>query len=176
MRDPEDIEALWKGLAEGVLSTTASDQCVFSTDQKKIGEDSFDKVPNGVWGLEYRLPVMFSEGVTKGRLSINRLAAVTSTNAARIFGLYPQKGMIAPGSDADLVLLDPNREKTLSVKDSLNPVDWCPYEGMKVTGVPVLTMLRGKVIAESGRFLGQRSMGRFLKRTLDPDILRYPCV
>ncbi len=176
MREREDIEALWRGLAEGVLSTTASDQCVFSTDQKKIGQDSFDKVPNGVWGLEFRLPVMFSEGVTKGRLSVNRLVAVTSTNAARIFGLYPRKGVIAPGSDADLVLLDPDREKTLTVKDSLNPVDWCPYEGMKVKGIPVLTMLRGKVIAENGQFLGQRSMGKFLKRQLDPDILRYPCV
>jgi len=176
MREQQDIEALWKGLSEGVVSTTASDHCVFSTEQKKLGQHSFDKVPNAVWGLGYRLPVMFSEGVLKGRLSVNRLVAVTSTNAARIFGMYPRKGIIAPGSDADMVILDPDREKTLSVKDSLIEVDWCPFEGVKVRGVPILTMLRGKVIAEEGQFLGQKGAGEFTKRQIEPDVLQYPVV
>lgn len=175
-REQDDIETLWKGLSEGTVSTTASDHCVFSANQKKIGKDSFDKVPMAVWGLEYRLPVLFSEGVLKGRLSVNRLVAVTSTNAARIFGMYPRKGIIAPGSDADMVLVDPDREKTLSLKDSLIDVDWCPFEGMKARGLPILTMLRGKVIMEEGKFLGQKGTGQFIHRRIDPDVLRYPMV
>ena len=176
MRDEEDIEALWQGLAEGTISTTASDHCSFNTELKKLGEDSFDKVPNGVCGAEFRLPILFSEGVNKGRLSINRFVAVTSTNAARIFGMYPQKGIIAQGSDADLVLVDPEREKTLSVKDSLIGLDWSTFDGVQVKGVPTLTMLRGKVIAENGKFIGQKGDGKFLKRQIDEDVLRYPVV
>jgi dihydropyrimidinase len=149
---------------------------VFSTAQKKLGQDSFDKVPNAVWGLGYRLPIMFSEGVLKGRLSINRLVAVTSTNAARILGMFPRKGIIAPGSDADMVLLDPDQEKTLSGKDSFLDIDWCPYEGLRVQGVPILTMLRGKIIVEEGQFTGERGGGKFLKREIEPDILQHPIV
>ena len=176
MRDSEDIEELWQGLADGTISTTASDHCSFNTELKKQGEDCFDKVPNGVCGGEFRLPILFSEGVNKGRLSINRFVAVTSTNAARIFGMYPQKGIIAQGSDADLVLVDPEREKTLSVKDSLIGLDWSTFDGVKVKGIPTLTMLRGEVIAEEGNYIGQRGVGRFLTRKIDPDILRYPVV
>jgi len=176
MRDEEDIEALWQGLAEGTISTTASDHCSFNTELKEQGKDSFDKVPNGVCGAEFRLPVLFSEGVNKGRLSINRFVAVTSTNASRIFGMYPQKGIIAQGSDADLVLVDPEREKTLSVKDSLIGLDWSTFDGFRVKGIPALTMLRGKVIAEDGKFIGQRGDGKFLKRQIDPEVLRYPVV
>ncbi len=176
MREQEDIDALWKGLAEGTVSTTGSDHCVFSTEQKRLGKDSFDKVPNGVWGLGERLPVLFSEGVLKGRFSVNRLVAVTSTNAARIFGMYPRKGIIAPGSDADMVLVDPDRQGILSAKKSFIDVDWSPYEGMEVKGLPVLTMLRGKVIVEEGRFVGQRGEGRFIERRIDPEILRFPVV
>lgn len=174
MRDQEDIEALWQGLADGTISTTASDHCSFNTELKKQGEDSFDKVPNGVCGGDFRLPVLFSEGVNKGRLSINRFVAVTSTNAARIFGMYPQKGIIAQGSDADLVLVDPEREKTISVDDSLIGLDWCTFEGVRVKGLPTLTMLRGKVVAQDGEFVGERGYGKFLERHIDPDILRYP--
>lgn len=176
MRDQDDIDALWAGLSEGVVSITASDHCVFSTEQKKLGQDSFDKVPNAVWGLGYRLPIMFSEGVLKGRLSINRLVAVTSTNAARILGMFPRKGIIAPGSDADMVLLDPDQEKTLSGKDSFLDIDWCPYEGLRVQGVPILTMLRGKIIVEEGQFTGERGGGQFIKREIEPDILQHPIV
>lgn len=176
MREEEDIEALWRGLSEGIVSTTASDHCVFNTAQKRLGQDSFDKVPNAIWGLGYRLPVMFSEGVLKGRLSVSRLAAVTSTNAARIFGMYPKKGIIAPGSDADMVLVDPGREIILSVKDSFIDVDWCPYEGMKVCGIPILTILRGKVIVEDRKFVGQRGAGQFIQRQMDSEVLRYPVV
>jgi len=176
MRDEEDIEALWRGLADGTISTTASDHCSFDTELKKRGEDSFDKVPNGVCGAEFRLPVLFSEGVNKGRLSINRFVAVTSTNAARIFGMYPQKGIIAQGSDADVVLVDPEREKTLSVNDSLIDIDWSTFDGVRVKGVPTLTMLRGKVIAEDGKFVGQKGDGKFIERHIDPDVLRYPLV
>ena len=176
MRDAEDIEALWRGLADGTVSTTASDHCSFGTALKKQGEDSFIKVPNGVCGAEFRLPVLFSEGVNKGRLSVNRFVAVTSTNAARIFGMYPKKGIIAPGSDADLVLVDPEREHTLSVNDSLIGLDWNTFDGFRVKGGPVLTMLRGKVIAEEGKFVGAKGDGRFIRRELDPEVLRYPVV
>jgi dihydropyrimidinase len=176
LRERSDIEALWRGLSQGVISVTASDHCVFSNEQKRLGEDSFAKVPNAVWGLGYRLAFLFSEGVNKGRLSVNRLAAVTSTNAARIFGMYPRKGIIAPGSDADLVLVDPERETTLSLDDSGLDVDWCPYEGIHVKGLPVLTVLRGEVIVEDGRFTGSRGQGQFLKRQIDREVLQYPIV
>jgi dihydropyrimidinase len=163
IRFKEDTEAMWKGLANGTIVTTGSDDCGFNFDQKAMGKDSFDLIPNGCAGVEVRLPIMFSEGVNKGRISVNRLVEVTSTNSARLFGLYPQKGIIAPGSDADLVIVDPHKKETIRAKD-LHMADYSIYEGLEVTGYPITTILRGKVIVENGEFKGKAADGKFLKR------------
>ncbi len=170
LRTKEDQEALWAGLADGTLSAVSSDHEAFTTDMKKIGKDCFDKVPNGLPGHEFRLPVLFSEGVGKGRISVNRLSEITSTNIAKIVGLYPKKGAIALGSDADLVILDPKLEKTITPEESLYEMDWYPFEGMRVKGWPVVTISKGKIIWENGKFQGKQGEGEFLKRKLPPEL------
>jgi dihydropyrimidinase len=170
LRTKEDQEALWAGLADGTLSAVSSDHEAFTTDLKKIGKDSFDKVPNGLPGHEFRLPVLFSEGVGKGRISVNRLSEITSTNISKIVGLYPKKGAIAVGSDADLVILDPKLEKTITPEESLYEMDWYPFEGMRVKGWPVVTISKGKIIWENGKFQGKQGEGEFLKRKLPPEL------
>jgi dihydropyrimidinase len=174
LRTKEHQEALWKGLSDGALSLVSSDHCAFTTEMKKLGEDSFDKVPNGMPGHEFRVPIMFSEGVNKGRISVNRFSEVVSTNAAKIFGLYPMKGIIQIGSDADLVVLDPKLEKTITTNDSLYDMDWYPYEGMKVKGWPVITVVNGKVMWEENVFSGKAGDGQFLKRKLSPELFKHP--
>jgi len=174
LRTREHSEALWRGLASGDISLVSSDQCAFSRDMKKLGENSFDLVPNGLPGLEYRLPVLFSEGVQKKRITLSRFSEITSTNAAKIFGLYPKKGIIRVGSDADIVIIDPKLERTITCKDSFYGMDWYPYEGMTVKGWPTITISKGKILWRDGEFLGQAGDGEFLKRKLLPEILRSP--
>lgn len=173
IRTKEDQEALWRGLADGTMSLVSSDHCAFTTDMKKLGKDSFDKVPNGMPGHEFRLPILFSEGVAKGRISINRLSEITSINAAKIFGLYPKKGAIGIGSDADLVILDPRQEKTIRTEDSLYGMDWYPCEGMKIKGWPVVTISKGKVVWKNGQFQGKAGDGEFLKRKIPPELSKH---
>jgi len=170
LRTKEDQEALWAGLADGTLSAVSSDHEAFTTEMKKIGKGSFDKVPNGLPGHEFRLPVLFSEGVGKGRISVNRLSEITSTNIAKIFGLYPKKGAIVLGSDADLVILDPKLEKRITPEESLYEMDWYPFEGMRVKGWPVVTISKGKIIWENGQFQGKQGEGEFLRRKLPPEL------
>jgi len=176
LRTKEHQEALWRGLADGTLSLVSSDHCAFTTEMKKLGEDSFDKVPNGLPGHEFRLPILFSEGVAKGRISVNRLSEITSTNAAKIFGMYPKKGVISIGSDADLVILDPKLEKTITTENSLYDMDWYPCEGLKIKGWPVITISKGNVIWEDGEFQGKKGDGEFLKRRLAPELSKGPIV
>jgi len=176
LRQKEDQKALWKGLADGTVSVVSSDQVAFTAEMKKLGEDSFDKVPNGVPGHEFRLPILFSEGVRKKRININKLSEITSTNAAKIFGLYPKKGIISVGSDADIVIFDPNLKKTITTEDSLYNMDWYPYEGMTVKGYPVITISKGKIIWENWEFQGKKGDGEFLRRTISRDLLRTPVV
>lgn len=174
LRDREHQEALWRGLADGSLSLVSSDSCAFTREMKRVGEESFDQVPNGMPGHEFRLPILFSEGVHKGRLTVNRFSEITATNAAKIFGLYPRKGVIRVGSDADLVILDPGKEHTVTADDSLYEMDWYPCEGMRVKGWPAVTVSKGKVLWEDGEFHGSRGDGQFLKRKLSPDLSKRP--
>jgi dihydropyrimidinase len=167
LRKKKDIDALWTGLAEGTISVVSTDDASFSIKSKKMGKDRFDKVPNGMAGVELRLPVMFSEGVLKRGLSLQRMVELTSTNPARLFGLYPKKGVIQVGSDADLVILDPKKKVTLGMKTTHMKTDFCSLEGLKVTGYPVMTMSRGNVIIDNGNFVGRKGDGRFLKRRID---------
>ena len=172
LKFPEDQQALWSGLLGGGLSTLATDEYPTTLALKLKGR-RIDDVTGGNVGAEARMGIAWTEGVVKRGMSLSRFADITSGNAARIFGLYPQKGAIAPGSDADLVLMDPAVRKTLARED-FHVTDYSPWEGWAVAGWPVLTVLRGKVIAEGGRLTGAAGDGRLLTRRIDPAVLRRP--
>ncbi|MCY6369215.1 dihydropyrimidinase [Clostridium ganghwense] len=165
LRKKYNQDFLWKGIKDGNIQVIATDHCPFAFNKdKQMGKDDFTKCPNGVPGIEERIPLMFSEGVMKGRISINRFVDVCCTTPAKIFGVYPKKGAIQVGADADIVLIDPNKEVTLT-KDILHAnVDYTAYEGIKLKGYPVLTMSRGKVIVKDNVFIGEKGYGKFIKR------------
>ncbi len=158
-------EELWRGLAAGSLHTVATDHCPFCLADKARGKDDFSRIPNGAPGIENRLTLLWDGGVRTGRVSPNRFVEVTSTAPARIFGLFPRKGTLAIGSDADLVIWDPERRSTISAATHQMRVDYNPYEGRVVTGGPEVVVARGEVIVEAGRFVGRPGAGRFLRRT-----------
>jgi len=170
LRKKEDCAALWNGLATGSIDVVATDHCSFNfADKLALGKEDFSKCPGGIPGVETRLPLIFSEGVLKGRLSLNRFVDVVSTAPARIMGLYPRKGTLEPGSDADVVVLDPQHEKIITPGNLYHNADYSPYEGMKVRGWPVLTMVRGKVIMQHGRLLAEKGWGEYVERRLMPE-------
>lgn len=180
LRTPEEAKELWKGLADGTILLVGSDDCTFDVEEKsrflEKNEDGsfkqdFRKVVNGLSGLEIRLPLLLSEGVNKNRLSINKVCALTSTNIAKIYGCFPQKGIIAPGADADLVIIDLEKEVILS-KDVLhNNISYCLHEGLKVKGYPIMTIAKGEIIVENGKFKGKKYSGKFIKRKIDKNYL-----
>jgi dihydropyrimidinase len=172
LKFPEDQQALWEGLVHDGLSTLATDEYPTSLELKLKGR-TIEDVTGGNVGAEARIGIGYTEGVVKRGMSLTRFADVTATNAARILGLYPKKGVIAPGSDADLVLIDPTIRKTLT-RDDFHVTDYSPWEGWAVSGWPVMTLLRGKVIAERGRLLGSPSDGQWVFRRIDPAVLRRP--
>ena len=171
----DDRDALQKGLMDGDLCTTATDEYTTYKDVKLSG-DTIHTVCGGHNGIETRLPVAFTKFVSQRGMSLQRFAAITSTNAAKILGLYPQKGAIAPGSDADLVLIDPHLRKTITLADLHADSDYSIWEGFECQGYPVMTVLRGKVIVEDGRLVGSSSDGRWLRRKVSPDVLARPAV
>lgn len=165
LRRRADREALWKALAGGEISVVATDHCpFFLSDKKKRAAGSFLRCPNGAPGIETRMAILYAEGVVAGRLTLRRYVEVTATEPARIMGLYPNKGVIAPGSDADLLFLDPRRTVRIEASSLHQRCDYTPFEGMEAAGVPALTMLRGRLIAEDGRFTGGVGGGAFLER------------
>jgi dihydropyrimidinase len=166
-RDKANQQRLWDGLASGVFHVFSSDHAPFRYDDphgKKLGgnEVAFPYIPNGIPGLETRLPLLFSAGVLKGRIDLHQFVALTASNPARMYGLYPRKGTIAVGSDADLVIWDDERELTIANRALHHAVDYTPYEGLKVTGWPAVTLSRGEVVWADGEFRGRRGHGRFL--------------
>ncbi len=166
-RAADNQEALWRGLRQGIFQVYSSDHAPyrFESDRgKKHHGDNppFHKVPPGVPGIETRLPLLFSEGVGKGRLNLNRFVALTATNAARLYGVYPRKGTIAVGGDADLALWDPGRTVTIRHADLHDNMDYSPYEGMEVTGWPVTTISRGEVVVREAEPVCEPGRGRFL--------------
>jgi dihydropyrimidinase len=172
-RDRASWDAIWEGIRTGVFQTFSSDHCPFffeGSEGKKNSKagTSFRWVPNGIPGVEARLPILFSKGVNEGRITANEFVALTSTNHAKIYGLYPKKGSIAPGFDADITLWDPKRRETIRQEIMHHGSDYTPYEGLSVTGWPVMTILRGKVVAEEGKILGNTGDGKFLRRALSP--------
>ena len=161
IKSSEDRDALWEGLADGTLSIVGADHCAFTTEQKEKPASAFD-APNGLPGIETRLPLLYSEGVSAGRLSEERFRQVVAENAARIAGIFPQKGVISVGSDADFVLIYPNGAATITVGDLHQSADWTPYEGIQLRGIPRMTIVRGDVAIEDGRFTEPSTPGRFL--------------
>src|SRR2546425_9732413 len=165
LRDKANQEQLWKGLRMNDLQVISTDHCPFCfKEQKELGRDDFTKIPNGGPGVEHRMSVGFDGGLAQGRSSVNRFGGLTSTAAAKIFGLFPRKGTIAVGSDADIVIFDPNREQTISAKTHHMRVDYSAYEGRKVRGVAETVLSRGNVIVENEIFKGKTGEGRFLRR------------
>lgn len=164
LRQKKDQEALWAGIDQGLVQLVATDHCPFTWEQKMMGKDDFSKIPNGHPAIEHRMELLWSEGVAKGRISANKYVELSSANAARIFGMYPQKGCIAPGSDADIVIFDPNERHTLSAKTHHMNVDYSAYEGHEVQGKCKTVILRGKVAIDEGKVLIEKGYGQYVKR------------
>ncbi len=167
LRAEEHQHALWDGLRRGDLQQISSDHSSFKKEQKLMGRDSFTRIPNGLPGIETRLSLLFSEGVRKGRLSANQFVDLMAAQPAKIFGLYPRKGAISVGSDADLVCMDPTAEWVVDHRALHEAADYSPYDGMQLQGAPVLTLSGGRVVSEQGQPHVERGQGRFLARRLD---------
>ena len=165
LRQQAAQDRLWRGLAFNDLQAISTDHCPFCMKEKHLGDGDFSKIPNGAPGVETRMSLVYDGGVRSGRISLNRFVELTSTSPAKIFGMFPKKGTIAPGSDADIVIFDPNATTTLSARTHHMKVDYNPYEGRSVTGVTETVLSRGKVIIEGGKFTGKAGAGSFLKRS-----------
>ncbi len=165
LREKWHQEKLWQGLARDTLQVVSTDHCPFCfKEQKELGKDDFTKIPNGGPGIEHRLSLVYTGGIHGGRFSPNRFVQLVATAPAKLFGLYPRKGTIAVGSDADLVVWDPNAEEVISAQTHHMRVDYSMFEGIKVKGVPKTVMSRGRVVVENGKFVGKAGTGEFLKR------------
>ena len=163
-RDKRNQDDLWNGLRAGSLQVVATDHCAFTTEQKRVGRADFTKIPNGTGGLEDRMPVLWTRGVGEGRLTPEEFVAVTSTNIARILGLYPRKGSLEVGADADLVVWDPAAKKTVSAGTQVSAIDYNVFEGMDCTGLPRTVLSRGEVVVRDGRVQAEEGRGRFVPR------------
>ena len=163
-RDRSHQDSLWAGLASGSLQVVATDHCAFTTEQKRMGLGDFTKIPNGTGGLEDRLSVLWTKGVVTGRLTMNEFVAVTSTNIAKILNVYPKKGAILVGADADLVVFDPKATKTISAKTQKSAIDYNVFEGKTVKGLPRFTLSRGKLSVTDGKMTNEEGWGKFVKR------------
>ena len=164
LRQKKDQAALWAGIQQGLVQTVGTDHCPFMWEQKKMGLNDFSKIPNGHPAIEHRMEFMFSEGVLKGHISLEKYVEITSTNAAKIFGMYPRKGTIAPGSDADIVIFDPHQKHTISAATHHMNVDYSAYEGWEVTGKVETVLLRGNVAIENNDCHLEAGFGKFIPR------------
>ena len=179
MRTKEDNERLWRGLEQGTIQVVGTDHCPFFFDGtqaidyegekvaipgKELGKDNFTKIPNGLPGVGDRLPILWTTGVVSGRITPNQFVALNCTNPARIFGLYPQKGALLPGSDADILIWDPERKVKYGVNVAQHRTDYNLYEGWELTGFRDKVLLRGKVIVDGDEWLGKPGGGRFVRR------------
>jgi dihydropyrimidinase len=163
-------DALWRGLANGMLDSVGTDHCPFTFEQKKMGKDNFTMIPNGAAGVEDRLQILYTYGVTEGRFDVQRLVELGSTNPARIFGLYPRKGTIAVGADADLVLYDPTATGTRSAKTHFSKADRNIFEGFPVKGKPTTVIANGRVQFADGKLKVEKGAGRFVARKPTPRV------
>ncbi len=164
LREKKDQAQLWAGIDQGSIQVVATDHCPFTWEKKLLGKDDFSKIPNGHPAIEHRMELLFSEGVNKKRITVNKFVEVTATNPAKIFGMFPKKGTIGIGSDADIILLDPNERHTLSAKTHHMNVDYSAYEGIELTGKVNTVILRGQVAVDKGTVKIKKGYGRFVKR------------
>jgi dihydropyrimidinase len=173
VRDKSNWDVLWNAVRTDALSVISTDHCAFRFDtQKTLGKDDFSKIPNGGPGLENRLQMIHEFGVRAGRISLNRMVELLATNPAKLFGLYPRKGTIAVGSDADIVIFDPENTTTISAKTHHSKVDYTLYEGTQVTGSPAVVLLRGHILVENGELVATPGIGRFVARARFGEELR----
>lgn len=163
LRKKSDQEALWKALADGEIQTVCTDHCSFTLEQKNLGKEDFRKIPGGMPGVETRAEVIFSEGVIKGRITKERMCALLSENPAKLYGMYPEKGVLREDSDADIVLINPNRKKRITKETQVSRSDYAPLEGLEVQGVVEEVFLRGELVAKEGKVL-KENCGKYLKR------------
>ena len=186
MRTAADQQRLWQGLTDGTIQVVATDHCPFFYDGsrpilyegepvaipgKELGRDDFTRIPNGLPGVGDRLPILWTQGVGSGRLTPQQFVALTAANPARIFGLYPRKGALVPGADADILIWDPEKRVTYGTAYAQHRTDYNLYEGMELTGYPEKVFLRGQLIVDDGRWLGRRGQGRFLHRSPFAEVL-----
>jgi dihydropyrimidinase len=165
LREKSNQAELWKGLKMDDLQVISTDHCPFCMkEQKELGLNDFTKIPNGAPGVEHRIPLIYNGGVAENRISLNRFVELTSTAAAKMFGLFPKKGTIAVGSDADIVIFDTEKEQTISAQTHHMNVDYSAYEGKKIKGLVETVLSRGSVVIDKGEFKGKAGDGRFLKR------------
>ena len=157
-------DSLWAGLQSGSLQVVATDHCAFTTAQKRTGLEDFRKIPNGTSGLEDRMPLLWTAGVATGRLTKEEFVAVTSANIARILNIYPRKGAVAVGSDADLIVWDPSGHKTISAKSQLSRIDYNVFEGFACTGTPAVTLSRGRIAWKEGDLRAEKGDGHYVER------------
>jgi len=170
LRDKDKQDQLWRGLRFGDLQALSTDHCPFCFKEgKQLGKDDFSKIPNGAPGIEHRMTLTYDGGVRAGRISPQRWVELTSTSPAKLFGLFPRKGTLAPGSDADVVVFDPNAAQVLSARTHHMNVDYSAYEGRAITGAVETVLSRGEVIIENGACAGSPGRGQFLKRDPRPD-------
>ena len=164
LREKKDQIALWSGINQGLIQVVGTDHCPFNWEQKLMGKDDFSKIPNGHPAIEHRMEFLYSEGVHQGKISLTKYVELTSTNAAKIFGMYPRKGTIAIGSDSDIVIFDPKKEHTISVETHHMNCDYSAYEGRKVMGKTETVILRGKIAIENNECKLKAGFGQFIKR------------
>lgn len=168
LRTEEDSQALWQALSDGEIDVVATDHCPFSERQKNSGNGLFHRTPNGLPGVETLFPLMYTYGVSQGRISLKQMVQVLAYNPARIFKIYPNKGEIHLGADADLVIWDSSQTSTICARQLHGRADWSPYEGMKISGKLCYTILRGQIIADNASFVGKNVQGKLLRRKESP--------
>jgi dihydropyrimidinase len=169
-RDKVNQDSLWAGLSSGSLQVVATDHCAFTAKQKRMGLGNFTRIPNGTGGLEDRMPILWTRGVATGRLTMNEFVAVTSSNIAKILNIYPRKGAIVAGADADLVVWDPKKKKTITAKTQASAIDYNVFEGFEVTGLPRYTFSRGDIVFEDGKIKAEDGRGKFIERPANPPV------
>jgi dihydropyrimidinase len=173
LRKPEDANQLWEGIQNNIIQTVGTDHCPFSFEQKSAGKDDFRKIPNGAGGIEHRLELLYTYGVLKERITLNRMVDIFSTQPAKTFGLYPQKGEIAVGSDADIVIWNPNQKSIISAKTHHSKADISIYEGFSIKGNTQHVLSRGKIIVENGVIIPKLPKGELLKRKVQQAVNLY---
>ncbi len=164
IKKKEDIDRLWNALGDGEIDTIATDTCTFNTKQKAMWEGDFTKIPFGMPGSELMMPLMYTFGVREDKMNLNQFVHYQSTNPAKIFGMFPEKGSLQVGTDADILVFDPRKNVTVDYQNLETNCDWSPYQGQKLKGYPSTTILRGKIVAKEGKFTGNIGDGKFIKR------------